>query len=179
MKKTILSAAVLAVVGLTACEKGAMNPGNVSGFTQEVNQEQPSLRLAQSNFTTHITQPLGGTAGQDHYNQGTIEYRIDGQEVAVVDFGDGSENFVATKTVNGQSSNIDLKQGQKPSEYKKVIVEPLVKTNDCDYIVSGIIKYYKEAKWVATVDYGDGTCDEWATKKTADDFHKFSLADKK
>ena len=29
------------------------------------------------------------------------------------------------------------------------------------------------------VDYGDGTCDEWATKKTADDFTKFSLAKKK
>ena len=49
-------------------------------------------------------------------------------------------------------------------------MKPLIKSEDCDYIISGIIKYYsKTGKWVATIDFGDRTCDEWATKTTADD----------
>jgi hypothetical protein len=178
MKKVVLSVAVLAVVGFTSCEKGVTNPGNVCGFTQEVANEDASLRLANSGYSTDVTRQLV-SSGEGHYTEGTIEYRIDGQVEAVVDFGDGTQNFVATKTENGQTSSIDLKQGKKYSKYKKVIVKPLVKTGDCDYIVEGIIKYFKGKKWVATIDYGDGTCDEWATKKTADDFTKFSLAKKK
>ena len=178
MKKVVLSAAVLAVVGFTSCEKGTVIPGNVSDFSQEVANEDFNLRLSNSDFSTNVTKQLVNS-DEGCYTEGTIEYRINGQVEAVVDFGDGTQDFLATKTKDGTTSNIDLKQGKKPSKYKKVIVKPLVKTGDCDYIVSGIIKYFEGKKWVATIDYGDGTCDEWATKKTADDFTKFSLAKKK
>ena len=136
------------------------------------------MRLANSGYTTDVTRQLVSSE-EGHYTEGTIEYRIDGKVEAVVDFGDGTQDFVATKTEDGQTSSIDLKQSKKSSKYKKIIVKPLVKTVDCDYIVEGIIKYFEGKKWVATIDYGDGTCDEWATKKTADDFTKFSLAKKK
>ena len=53
----------------------------------------------------------------------------------------------------------------KKEEYKEVIVEPLVTIDGCDYIVSGIIDYYaQDGTYLSRVNYGDGTCDEWATK---------------
>lgn len=41
-----------------------------------------------------------------------------------------------------------------------------MKTDDFDYIVAGIIKYfdYKTEAYLAPIDYGNGTCVEWATK---------------
>ena len=45
-----------------------------------------------------------------------------------------------------------------------MIVEPIVKLENCEYIVAGIIDFYEGDQWVATLDFGDGTCDEWATK---------------
>ena len=57
--------------------------------------------------------------------------------------------------------------------YTEVEVSPIVKINcyfsDWDkYImtpVSGLFEYYDiDGNWVASIDFGDGTCDEWATK---------------
>lgn len=57
--------------------------------------------------------------------------------------------------------------------YAEVEVSPIVKINcyfsDWDkYImtpVSGLFEYYDiDGNWVASIDFGDGTCDEWATK---------------
>ena len=63
--------------------------------------------------------------------------------------------------------------------FKKVLIEPLVKAATCDYIVSGIIKYYDAATgdWLATVDFGDGTCDDIATKTTPDGSSTFTVSD--
>ncbi|NQY11866.1 MAG: hypothetical protein HRT71_20415 [Flavobacteriales bacterium] len=44
------------------------------------------------------------------------------------------------------------------------IVKPLVVDESCGCIVQGFVKYVKDGKTVALVDYGDGTCDGWATK---------------
>ena len=63
-------------------------------------------------------------------------------------------------------------------KYEKVIVEPLVSLEDCDYIVSGIIEFYKGDAWVATIDFGDGICDEWATKTWDGGSKDFSLKGK-
>ena len=57
--------------------------------------------------------------------------------------------------------------------YSEIEVNPIVKLNcyfqDWDkYImtpVSGLFEYYdSDGNWVASIDFGDGTCDEWATK---------------
>ena len=41
------------------------------------------------------------------------------------------------------------------SDYDKEILTP----------VSGLFEYYDtDSNWVASIDFGDGTCDEWATK---------------
>ena len=57
--------------------------------------------------------------------------------------------------------------------YTEVEVSPIVKTS-CYFAqwdktimtpVSGLFEYYDtDNNWVASIDFGDGTCDEWATK---------------
>ena len=61
-------------------------------------------------------------------------------------------------------TEFSLKKLRKKWKFDKIIVEPIVKLEDCVYIVSGIVEFYKGDAWVATIDFGDGTCDEWATK---------------
>ena len=103
MKKTVLSAAVLAVVGFTSCEKENLNPADLTkggmSFSQETSNENMSLRLASSNYTTNITKDLVSSASEGQYTEGTIEYLVDGNVVATVDFGNGEQDFSATKTV--------------------------------------------------------------------------------
>ena len=57
--------------------------------------------------------------------------------------------------------------------YSEIEVNPIVKINcyfqdwDKDVMtpVSGLFEYYdSEGNWIASIDFGDGTCDEWATK---------------
>ena len=57
--------------------------------------------------------------------------------------------------------------------YTEIEVNPIVKVNcyfadwDKDIMtpVSGLFEYYDiDGNWVASIDFGDGTCDEWATK---------------
>ena len=90
----------------------------------------------------------------------------------------------ALANVNGVSSGIELKKDEdyykgKKSKYKKVIVEPIIKSDECDFIVSGIIKYYKvkSGDWVATVDFGDGTCDDIAIKTTDEGDYTFTISE--
>ena len=47
---------------------------------------------------------------------------------------------------------------------KQYIVKPLVIDPSCNCIVQGFVKYVKDGKTIALVDYGDGTCDKWAVK---------------
>ena len=54
---------------------------------------------------------------------------------------------------------------KKDCEYKsKYIYEPIVFDDTCNCIVSGKVKYLKDCKTVALVDYGNGACDNIATK---------------
>ena len=57
--------------------------------------------------------------------------------------------------------------------YTEVEVSPIIKTtcyfsnSDKDVMtpVSGLFDYYDtDDNWVASIDFGDGTCDEWVTK---------------
>lgn len=43
-------------------------------------------------------------------------------------------------------------------------LKPIVVDSACNCIVSGYVKYVKNGKTVALVDYGKGTCDKWAVK---------------
>tara|TARA_B100001142_G_scaffold311908_1_gene346770 strand:- start:11639 stop:12058 length:420 start_codon:yes stop_codon:yes gene_type:complete len=83
--------------------------------------------------------------------------------------------------------------------YVEVEVTPIVKSS-CYFSkwdktimtpVSGLFEYYDlDENWVASIDFGDGTCDEWATKSWdialfpeypsgTEDFSVFSYGKKK
>jgi hypothetical protein len=52
----------------------------------------------------------------------------------------------------------------KLSGVHKFIYEPIVISGYCNCIVSGKVKYLKNCKTIALVDYGNGDCDNIATK---------------
>ena len=106
---------------------------------------------------------------------GTIEYYLNSELVAVVDYGNGTCDNIATKTVRGNTIRFEL-DGKDNSNFRKVIVEPLVRIEGCDYIVAGVIDLYKDQKWLATIDFGDGTCDDLAIKIWDGGRKEFSLS---
>ena len=58
-----------------------------------------------------------------------------------------------------QKNNCD-----KLSGVHKFVYEPIVISDDCNCIVSGKVKYLKDCKTIALIDYGNGYCDNIATK---------------
>ncbi|MCP4443575.1 MAG: hypothetical protein GY810_32125 [Aureispira sp.] len=63
----------------------------------------------------------------------------------------------------------DYKGSKGKDDYKK-ITKKLNKSNGCQYITEGTIEYYnkKDMTLQATIDFGDGTCDNVATKTLPD-----------
>jgi len=129
-------------------------------------------------YTKNILIPLEKIDGCDYVVKGKIEYIKNGTVVATVDFGDGQCDDIATKTVDGKEHTYNLGGKKKSSRYKKNILIPLVKIDGCDYIVEGKIEYIKNGTVVATLDFGDGQCDDIATKTVDGVDHEFKL-DKK
>jgi hypothetical protein len=62
---------------------------------------------------------------------------------------------------DGFTKNYDCK---KLTGFHKFIYEPIVISSNCNCIVSGKVKYLKNCKTVALLDYGNGNCDNVATK---------------
>ena len=133
---------------------------------------------SKNTYTKNILIPLEKIDGCDYVVKGKIEYIKDGAVVATIDFGDGECDDIATKTVDGKKYTFNLRGKKKSSRYKKNILKPLVKIDGCDYIVEGKIEYTKNGAVVATVDFGDGQCDNIATKTVDGVDHEFKL-DKK
>lgn len=131
--------------------------------------------VGDGDFEKVITNPLIKLDDCKYIVAGTIEFRKDGVVIAIIDFGDGTCDNIATKTVDGETTEFILEKKGKENKYKKVVVEPLVKIEGCEFIVSGIVKFYEGDKWVATIDFGNGTCDEWATKTWDGGSKTFSL----
>ena len=126
-------------------------------------------------YTKNILIPFEKIDGCDYVVKVKIEYIKNGTVVATVDFGDGQCDDIATKTVDGKEHTYNLGGKKKSSRYKKSILIPLVKIDGCDYIVEGKIEYIKNGTVVATVDYGDGQCDDIATKTVDGVDHEFTL----
>lgn len=179
MKKIPLSLALLLCITFFSCEKSALK----DDFTKEISTEKAQIHVSESNFTIIEEESLNNSS-QDYYTSGILKYVKNNTEIAKVNFGDGSNDSYATCYQNGQQHQIQLRQENcqfngKKSQYKKVIVSPIVKSDDCDFIVSGIIKYYdlKTGNWTATVDFGDGTCDDIAVKTTSEGNYTFTISD--
>ena len=153
------------------------NDYSVSKGDYSVSKED-YIDIKSSNYEKNILIPLEKIDGCDYVVKGKIEYIKDGSVVATVDYGDGECDDIATKTVDGKEHTYNLGGKKKSSRYKKNILIPLVKIDGCDYIVEGKIEYIKNGTVVATLDFGDGQCDDIATKTVDGVDHEFKL-DKK
>lgn len=80
------------------------------------------------------------------------------------------EAVVDTITSN---DGVQVRLAYTDKGYNEIEVSPVVKTScyfeqwDKTIItpVSGLFEYYDaNNNWVASIDFGDGTCDEWVTK---------------
>ena len=170
MKTPFIYLVLLAIALFTSCTKENIK----TDFSDEISNEQAQLVLPSSNFEMEILETLKSDC-HDYYVEGKIGYNIEANQIAVVDFGDGQSDSKVLVIKGESESEYDCNQKEcfykgKKSKYKKVIVEPIVKTEDCQYIVSGLIKYYlvSNGDWVATIDFGDGSCDAIATKTTSE-----------
>ncbi|RLD42777.1 MAG: hypothetical protein DRI89_06400 [Bacteroidetes bacterium] len=175
MKKTGNILAIFALslmVIFTSCTKKDNYDKSDEAFKLE---EADLVFIGDGDFEKVITNPLVKLDDCKYIVAGTIEFRKSDAIIAVIDFGDGSCDNIATKTVDGETTEFILEKEGKENKYKKVVVEPLVKIDGCEFIVSGIVKFYEGDKWVATIDFGDGTCDEWATKTWDGGSKTFSL----
>lgn len=179
MKIKILGAFALAGLAMTSCSKANLG----ENFTDEISTEESQINLSSSGYEINTVEPTQAVA-TGYYTEGVIEYTKNGNVLASVDFGNGASDSQASANVNGSASLIELKKDNdkyngKDSKYKKVIIEPIIKSDDCDYIVSGIIKYYevKSGDWTATIDFGDGTCDDVAIKTTDEGDYTFTISE--
>ena len=64
------------------------------------------------------------------------------------------------------TGSITLQNTTDNITYSKTITDGLIKLGDCRDIVSGKVEYSQGAVVIATLDYGDGTCDEVASLTT-------------
>ena len=71
--------------------------------------------------------------------------------------------------------NISSSRTGSKKTYTKNILIPLERIDGCDYVVKGNIEYIKDGAVVATVDFGDGECDNFATKTVDGVDHEIKL----
>lgn len=150
------------VLLLSACSKDDWS--SKKGGEDVFGIEEAILTFPTTDYQTNIEVELEKADDYDFYTKGIIKYEQNGKELAKINFGDGEKDIWAEKIVDGESSNVDLTHKGKESDFQKKVILPLIKAEDCDYIVEGSIEYWKNGKWIATVDFGDGTCDDLATK---------------
>ncbi len=156
--KTSLLILCAIAIAFTSCKKDTTEK---TDLLNEVVNEPATVELSEANFTTNSNNLLKATDA-NYYEAGTMEYVVNGITEATFEFNAGGQG---TLNKNGGKTNKSLKGKSSKANYTKVIVSPIVKVKTCKYIVQGIIEYYDDNnKLVATIDFGDGTCDEWAVK---------------
>ncbi|MDP2336314.1 MAG: hypothetical protein Q8N05_07665 [Bacteroidota bacterium] len=75
-----------------------------------------------------------------------------------------------TGIINVTNSNGDT--------YTREITNPLIRLGDCHHAVQGTVQYSKNTSIIATLDYGDGVCDNLANLTTGDATVEIVLKDR-
>ena len=86
-----------------------------------------------------------------------------------------SEENIDYSAAEGEYINVRSSNTDNTNTYTKNILIPLEKIDGCDYIVKGKIEYIINGTVVETVDYGDGHCEDIATKKVDGIDYEFKL----
>lgn len=81
------------------------------------------------------------------------------------------QEFTSTDIISNDA--MELRSELQKEGYEESIVDSIIK-QDCYFKewdktiqtpVSGLIEFYdRDNNWVASIDFGDGVCDQWATK---------------
>lgn len=191
MKKTIFTTIILVLVlALTGCKKGKYNSKGGS-MTEEAAALGYMIEVSTSDFSEVEKSALMRSDENSPYTSGTLEYVENGSVTATIVF-NGKEATCSdkkgTKQFGTEVKDCNKKECKKKdckkTYYKKVITSPIVKSSECQYIVKGIVKFFdaKTGEWLATFDYGDGTCDDLIDKTSKDkkggtDVYTFSMKD--
>lgn len=154
-----LSLLLILVVGFASCKKEEVKTDD---FLSEIVQEEATIELSKEGFKT-ISTALVKANNANYYEAGKMQYEVNGIIEATFEFQQGGQGALSK---NGSSTKKNLKgKSSKSKKYNKVIVSPIIKVKGCKYIVQGIIEYYDtKNNLLATIDFGNGTCDEWAVK---------------
>ena len=95
--------------------------------------------------------------------------------MVVILFVSCEKDFMKSENTKHLISNdgIEMRQGLQDDGYYEVVVDSILKI-DCYFQdwdktiatpVSGMFEYYDvNDNWVASIDFGDGSCDQWAIK---------------
>ena len=176
--RTLFSLITILVFVFTACEKKDISK-ETDTMMSELAMEGYIISVETVDYNKHITEALVRLNEDAPYSDGIIEYWENGKVSAKIEFG-GVENGAYYTGADGNREVSLIKMGNKKgNKYNKVIIQPLIKPINCNYIVEGVIKFYsvKDNSWVATFDYGDGSCDSYITKTTAKGISVFSMDD--
>lgn len=162
MKNTLyLLSFILCSLALTfsSCSKKEISTDDEL-FAAIVNEEA-TIELSKAGFTTN-NNGLVKASSANYYTAGSMEYIVDGNPEATFEFAAGGQG---TLNKGGTQSKKTLKGKSGKTKYTKVIISPIVKVTGCKYIVQGMVEYYDDKNnLLATIDFGNGTCDEWAVK---------------
>jgi hypothetical protein len=178
--KILVLFAISLVFVFTSCTKdNASSKDDIDMLKSATYEEADFMLEGDGDFEKVITKPLKKIEDCKFIVEGTIEFRKEGEIIVIIDFGDGECDDIATKTVDGESVDFSMKKEGDKEKYYKVITSPIVRIEGCDYIVSGVVEFYsyKDDSWLANIDFGDGTCDEWATKTWDGGSKEFSMKD--
>lgn len=78
---------------------------------------------------------------------------------------------ISTEIISNDA--MELRTELQKEGYTEIIVDTIIK-QDCYFQewdktvltpTSGLIEFYQDDTWVASIDFGDGSCDQWATKR--------------
>ena len=175
MKKTLFFLAAISI-GIVSCGKFKKDSDDMVAYAARYGQ---TVTVPTTEF--EVVEETALTRANDDmpYTAGEVKYLVDGQEVAKINYSHGDE-YQALVSKGQSSETVSLGEDGDGGkwDYKKVIVEPLVYSEECGYFVSGIIKFFKDETWVATFDYGDGSCDDLIAKTTESyENYMFSMDD--
>lgn len=144
---------------------------NGEGFTRKITYDGFSVdSMSISGMTTiHIS--------GDHQNGGIHSFTGD----IIITMPDGTtihrESEIVREWIEGAETNLDqtddvmkvtghvintITENGMETIYRKDIVEPLIKPSGCRYFSQGVIELSQGGNVIATLDYGNGDCDDVA-----------------
>ena len=92
-------------------------------------------------------------------NGGIISWNTDRTRTMTAGFGTKENPLDDVFEISGTTSGINA----AGNPYKFTTLTPIVKARACQWITAGKLKIERAGKLDATIDYGNGTCDDQAT----------------